>query len=62
MGDVYKRQLVDRAGVVVESARDRQVDGEVRLRHAKGCEIPRHGPQLIEAKVERCLLYTSRCV
>ena len=53
---VDQRRLVDRAGVVVEPARNREVDGEVRLRHAEGRQIPRHGPQLIEAKVKRIVL------
>ena len=53
---VDQRRLVDRAGVVIKPARDRKIDGEVRLRHAKGREIARHGPQLIEAKVERVVL------
>ena len=49
---VEQRRLVDGAGVVVQPARDRQVDGEVLLRHAEGGEVLHHRRQLIQTLVE----------
>ena len=52
LGVVEQRRLVHRAGVVVEAARDGQVDREVLLRHAERAEVLGDGRQLVEALVE----------
>ena len=49
---VEQRRLVHRAGVVVEAARDGQVDREVLLRHAERAEVLGDGRQLVEALVK----------
>ena len=49
---VEQRRFIDGAGVVVEAARDRQVDGEILLRHAERAEVLCNGRELIETLIE----------
>ena len=49
--------LIDRTGVVIQPARNGQIDGEVFLRHAEGGQIAHDGRKLVEAGVE--LLVTA---
>ena len=48
-----QRGLVDHAGVIVEAARDRQVDRVARLCHAHGPEPLQHLAQLVAAFLEQ---------
>ena len=52
LGVVEQRRFIDGAGVVVEAARNRQVDGEVFLRHAERAEVFCNGRELIETLIE----------
>ena len=49
---VKQRRLIDGAGVVVEAAGDREVDGEIFLRHAERAKELRHGRKLVQAEVK----------
>ena len=49
---VEKRRLIDGAGVVVQPAGDREIDGEVLLRHAERAEVFYDRRQLVKAGVE----------
>ena len=49
---VKKRCLVDSAGVVIQPARNGEVDGEILLRHAERAEQLRHGRKLVQALIE----------
>ena len=44
--------LIDRAGVIIQTARDSEVDGEVLRRNAEGREIARDGLELVEPLVK----------
>ena len=50
---IEQRRLIDCAGVVIEAARDCEVDRKILLRHAEGREVLRHRRELIEAEIER---------
>ena len=52
LGMIQKRRLVDSAGVVVQPARNGQIDGEILLRHAKRAEQLRHGRKLVQTLIE----------
>ena len=50
---VEKRRLIDCAGVVIEAARDCEVDRKILLRHTEGRKVLRHRRELVEAEIER---------
>ena len=50
---VEKRCLIDRARVIIEAARDCEVDRKILLRHAEGRKVLRHRRELVEAEIER---------
>lgn len=53
LGMVEQDGLVHRAGVVIEAARDREVELEVLLRDAERRQVAHDGAQLVEAEDKR---------
>ena len=49
---VEKRRLIDCAGVVIEAARDCEVDRKILLRHTEGRKVLRHRRELVEAEAD----------
>ena len=58
---VIEGRFIDRAGVVVQTARDRQVNGEVLLGHAEGAQLLGNGRQLGKAGVKD-LVFAAPCL